>query len=417
MKIKYFNILILLFFSIFCLIGCGNSGFQLSTEYIEKNMYVGEKIFLQTNANNKEEVIWESDNVLLATVSKNGLVTALSAGEVTITATYGQYVSIAIINIYQRDIIKDVDITINGEQSILVNETIKYTAKVLPAQYNSITWSVSDKTIATIDQTGLLTTLKPGIVTIRAALTSSPLNYKEILVLVRTGDGVQDVINNYIYNNLYQTVGNYELLSINQTVVNLVKTVEKSVIGISNYSDYAGSSNTGTGTGGIYKRETTANGYKYTVFTNHHVIEDGKSVKVYLGDIDEYVFANVVKSDKNLDLAVLTFEHKNLYEPLKLGSIGSIANGDFVVAIGNPGGYDYYGSVTFGMVSKYNRVYGDNEMVYVQHDAPINPGNSGGPLFNLQGEVIGINTLKLVSNDIEGMGFAIAMEEFLKYLQ
>ena len=206
MKIKYFNILILLFFSIVCLIGCGNSGFQLSTEYIEKNMYVGEKIFLQTNANNKEEVIWESDNVLLATVSKNGLVTALSAGEVTITATYGQYVSIAIINIYQRDIIKDVDITINGEQSILVNETIKYTAKVLPAQYNSITWSVSDKTIATIDQTGLLTTLKPGIVTIRAALTSSPLNYKEILVLVRTGDGVQDVINNYIYNNNYNQI-------------------------------------------------------------------------------------------------------------------------------------------------------------------------------------------------------------------
>ena len=59
----------------------------------------------------------------------------------------------------------------------------------------------------------------------------------------------------------------------------------------------------------------------------------------------------------------------------------------------------------------------DNNVVYVQHDAPINPGNSGGPLFNLRGEVVGINTLKLVSTDIEGMGFAIAMETFLDYLE
>ena len=214
MKIRNINILILLFFSVFCLVGCGISNLNISTEYIEKNMYVGEKILLQTNAQDKEEVVWESDNEALATVSQNGLVTALSAGEVTITATYGQYISIAIINIYQRDIIQDIDISITGSQSVLVNETIKFSAKVTPTQYNSVSWSVSDKSVATIDQTGLLTALKPGIVTVRAALTQSPLNYKDVLVLVRTGDGVQDVINNYIYNNLYQTVGNYELLSI-----------------------------------------------------------------------------------------------------------------------------------------------------------------------------------------------------------
>ena len=418
MKIKNFNLLIMLFLSIFCLLGCsGFSNLQISTEYIEKNMYVGEKILLSTNAEYEEEVYWESTDESIATVSNYGLVTAISAGEVTIIASYGNYSCVAVIYIYQKSVIYDVVISITGKQSILVDEQTTFKASVTPSSYKDITWSSSDTSVATIDQTGTLTALKPGIVTIRCALTNSPLTYNEVLVLVRTGDGVQDIINNYIYNNLYVTSGDFNLISLNNTVVNMVKSVEKSVIGVSNYSNTQGTSSQGTGTGGIYKRETTANGYKYTVFTNHHVIEDAKSVKVYLGDIDEYVFANIIKSDENLDLAVLTFEHTNLYEPLKLGSFGSVANGDFVVAIGNPGGYSYYGSVTFGMVSKYNREYGNNKMIYVQHDAPINPGNSGGPLFNLNGEVIGINTLKLVSNDIEGMGFAIAMEVFLDYLK
>lgn len=417
MKIKKFNIFVLILLCISCLVGCSQiSELKISTEYIEKNMYVGDKILLKTNAENQEEVVWETSDDLVAIVSEDGLVTALSVGEVTIIAKYGDYNSIVIINVYERTVINDIDITISGNQSVLVNETTKLIATVTPSKYQDIIWSSSDSNIATIDQTGTITALKPGVVTIRATLANHPLNYKDILVLVRTGDGIQDVINNYIYNNLYQTSGNYDLLSLNETVVNLVKTVEKSVIGVSNYSNEEGTSNAGTGTGGIYKREQTANGYKYTVFTNHHVIEDAKCVKVYLGDLDEYVVANIVKSDDNLDLAVLTFEHTNLYEPLKLGSIGSIANGDFVVAIGNPGGFSYYGSVTFGMVSKYNRVHGSNKMIYVQHDTPINPGNSGGPLFNLKGEVVGINTLKLVSDDIEGMGFAIAMEEFLEYL-
>ena len=69
------------------------------------------------------------------------------------------------------------------------------------------------------------------------------------------------------------------------------------------------------------------------------------------------------------------------------------------------------------MVSEETRKMKDSDVIYVQHDAPINPGNSGGPLFNLEGEVIGINTLKLAASDIEGMGFAIAMESFLEYLK
>ncbi len=425
MKIKKFLIIILIFTGILLLTGCKltSSNFIPTVDYIKKTMYVGDEMLLDTNLQNPD-VKWESMNPDVASVSETGLVKALAPGKTEVIATYNNLICSVIIDVYQKAVLNYIDITITGKQTVLINETITLSALITSVEYGKsndnlntgVVWTSSDTSIASIDQTGLVTGLKPGIVTIRASLQDAPLHYKEVLILVRTGEGVQDVVNNYIYNNLYVTTGDYNLLKINETVVNLVKSVEKSVIGVSAYANADGTSLLGTGTGGIYKREKTADGYKYIVFTNHHVIENSKCVKVYLGDRDEYIMAKVVKSDSALDLAVLTFEYNVLYEPLKLGSDGSIFNGDFVVAIGNPGGYEYYGSVSFGMVSCSNRPYGNNNMIYVQHDAPINPGNSGGPLFNLRGEVVGINTLKLVSNDIEGMGFAIAMEIFLKYL-
>lgn len=426
MKSKKTCIILLILFCLLALTGCvyNETKFGPTVEYIKKTMYVGDEMLLDTNLQSPE-VEWSSSNPEVASVTLDGLVKALKAGDAEISAKYNGATCVVIINVYQKAISNDIDINIVGKQTVLINETTELKAIITSVEYEgssqnintNVIWSTSDETIATIDQTGVVTGLKPGIVTIRATLQDLQLNYKDVLVLVRTGEGVQDVVNNYIYNNLYVTTGDYDLMKINETVVNLVKSVEKSVIGVSAFANKDGTASVGTGTGGIYKRETIANGYKYTVFTNHHVIEEGKSVKVYLGDRDEYVFAEVVKSNEALDLAVLTFEHSYCYEPLKLGSIGSIANGDFVVAIGNPGGYDYYGSVSFGMVSCYNRPYGGKDMIYVQHDTPINPGNSGGPLFNLKGEVVGINTLKFVSADIEGMGFSIAMEIFLDYLK
>ena len=386
---------------------------NISGSLYEKTINVGDKLLLHTNFDDTYEVVWESTDENVAVVDQSGLVEGVGVGVANIVATSNGSSTSVEIKVVDDEIVPI--ISIFGKQTVLVNETttLNATSTKLNAKF---VWYSSDQTIATVDQQGVVKGLLPGVVTIKVSLSDDPSIYKEMVLLVRTGTGIQDIINNYINENIYITGGNFDLETLNNKVVNMVKSVEESVIGVSCYSNANGTTLAGTGTGGIYKKEITDNGFKYTVFTNHHVIEDGKAIKVYLGELDEYVNAEVIKSDADMDIAILTFEHSKEYEPLKLGTMGSVNNGDFVVAIGNPGGYTYYGSVTFGMVSCNNRIMKDSDVVYVQNDTPINPGNSGGPLFNLKGEVVGINTLKLVSNDIEGMGFAIAMEEFLEYL-
>nr|HPN90959.1 trypsin-like peptidase domain-containing protein [Bacilli bacterium] len=124
----------------------------------------------------------------------------------------------------------------------------------------------------------------------------------------------------------------------------------------------------------------------------------------------------VVGMDNKVDIALITFVHSRLINPVEFAGDEEIKKGSFAIAIGNPDGYDYYGSVTFGVVSSPLRYINDDtdgdgvndySAEYLQHDVAINPGNSGGGLFNIYGQLIGINTLKLVNTDIDNMGFAI----------
>ena len=417
MKIKKLLYIILVPILVLFLTGCFNDGsLTIVIGNYEKHIYVGDKVYLTTNKeqlSSDEQVVWETSDEFVVTVTQDGLVEAVGEGVATVTAILGDYENIVIF--YVTDEYAKPEIEITGPQQVVVKQTINLKATI--NNNSELIWETSNKTIATVDQGGLVEGITPGVVTIKVTSADDYNVYKEIIILVSSGNGIQDVVKNYIEKYSYVLDGNFDLTSLNNKVVNMVKSVEKSVIGIATYSNKAGTSLQSTGTGGIYKKETTSTGYKYTVFTNHHVIEGGEAIKVYLGDIDEYVFAKLVKSDDSLDIAILTFEHSSNYEVLQLGKVGGVNNGDFVVAIGNPGGFTYYGSVTFGMVSESTRTKSDSEAIYVQHDTPINPGNSGGPLFNLNGEVIGINTLKLASSTIEGMGFSIAAETFLEYLK
>ncbi len=152
----------------------------------------------------------------------------------------------------------------------------------------------------------------------------------------------------------------------------------------------------GTGSGVII----SADGY---ILTNNHVVDGAKEVTVTVGDHDEYK-ARVVGRDPKTDLAVLKISPRRALTVAALGNSDQTRVGDWVLAIGNPFGLSR--TVTSGIVSAKGRVIGsgpyDN---YIQTDASINPGNSGGPLFNMQGEVIGINTAILPYG--QGIGFAI----------
>lgn len=152
----------------------------------------------------------------------------------------------------------------------------------------------------------------------------------------------------------------------------------------------------------------TEDGY---IVTNQHVIADATEITVILNTGEEYK-ATLIGADAKTDLAVLKIDAKNL-TAATLGDSSQVEVGDLAVAIGNPLGQEFAGSVTAGVVSAVNRKMTVDNRTYnlIQTDAAINPGNSGGALVNKYGEVIGINSIKMSQTGVEGIGFAIASSE------
>ncbi|ABI88219.1 MULTISPECIES: DegQ family serine endoprotease [Burkholderia] len=153
----------------------------------------------------------------------------------------------------------------------------------------------------------------------------------------------------------------------------------------------------------------SADGY---ILTNAHVIDGANVVTVKLTDKREYK-AKVVGSDKQSDVAVLKIDASGL-PTVKIGDPGQSKVGQWVVAIGSPYGFD--NTVTSGIISAKSRALPDeNYTPFIQTDVPVNPGNSGGPLFNLQGEVIGINSMIYSqTGGFQGLSFAIPINEAIK---
>jgi serine protease Do len=144
------------------------------------------------------------------------------------------------------------------------------------------------------------------------------------------------------------------------------------------------------------------------ILTNHHVISGADEVIVRLSNRDEYV-AKIIGSDEASDVAVLKVEADDL-PTLKFGDSDKLRVGEWVLAIGSPFGFDH--SVTAGIVSAKGRsLPSDNYVPFIQTDVAINPGNSGGPLFNLEGEVVGINSqIYSRTGGFMGLSFAIPIE-------
>jgi serine protease Do len=141
------------------------------------------------------------------------------------------------------------------------------------------------------------------------------------------------------------------------------------------------------------------------VLTNNHVIQGATEIQVTLSD-DRKFTARVVGRDESTDIGLLKLENAKDLPTVPLGNSDALEQGDFVVALGNP--LSFRGSVTFGIVSaKARSLRGSPYDDYIQTDAPINQGNSGGPLFNLQGEVVGINTAIISPQIGQGIGFAV----------
>lgn len=190
-----------------------------------------------------------------------------------------------------------------------------------------------------------------------------------------------------------------------------INNVYDSVVVVQNYKN---DKSNGIGSGFIYNND----GY---IMTNSHVIEGASNIKVMLMSGDA-VDATIIGDDEYADIAVIKIDKKYVTKVATLGSSESINVGDTVFTIGSPISSEYYGTVTRGILSGKNRlvnvtVESSNDWIMnvMQTDAAINPGNSGGPLCNANGDVIGINLMKLVQSQVEGMGFAIPIEDAISY--
>lgn len=180
-----------------------------------------------------------------------------------------------------------------------------------------------------------------------------------------------------------------------------------SVKSITNYNGFFPQETEGLGSGFIINEE----GY---ILTNYHVIEGATEVSVTLSDKTE-VKASIVNYDQEQDVAMIKIiDDVKVPGVVELGNSDALQTGEEVLAIGTPLSKDLADTLTNGIVSALNRnVETDTGVTLnlIQTNAAINPGNSGGPLINTRGEVIGINTMKMMSNDVEGLGFAIPIND------
>lgn len=228
---------------------------------------------------------------------------------------------------------------------------------------------------------------------------------KMFIIFFCLGLGSVIVISNFIKpNQSVDNTGNEHMVM--GSVSDVAQRVSPSIVGISNLHSSGDMFNRANieanGSGVIYDRA----GH---IITNYHVISGAEKIIVTLAD-GESKEASLIGADQRTDLAVLRIKAEKKITPARLGNSDRLQVGQEVVAIGNPLGLRFARSVTSGVISGLNRVINTEEgFVFrlIQTDAAINPGNSGGALVNLDGEVVGINTIKIAMPGYEGMGFSI----------
>ncbi|MFC0273090.1 S1C family serine protease [Metabacillus herbersteinensis] len=203
-------------------------------------------------------------------------------------------------------------------------------------------------------------------------------------------------------------------VDVSTAVTQAVDNVSDAVVGVINIQQ-AGFWNekgeAGTGSGVIYKKS----GENAFVVTNHHVIAGATQIEISLSD-GKRVPAEILGTDQLTDLAVLRVNSQDIKQVAEFGDSDQIKPGEPVIAIGNPLGLQFSGSVTQGIISGTERAIPidsnqdgqiDWNSEVMQTDAAINPGNSGGALVNIDGKVIGINSMKIAQSAVEGIGLAI----------
>ena len=213
-------------------------------------------------------------------------------------------------------------------------------------------------------------------------------------------------------------------LDVDTAVTGAYDIAADAVVGITNIQEasiFSTSGEAGTGSGVVYKKD---NGKAFIV-TNHHVIDGASTIEVTLADGTKQN-AKLLGSDVWTDLAVLEVEATDISTIAEFGDSDALKPGEPIMAIGNPLGLQFSGSVTKGIISGLERTIEidvnndgivDWNAEVIQTDAAINPGNSGGALVNILGQVVGINSMKIAEQSVEGIGLAIPINAVLPIIE
>lgn len=263
-----------------------------------------------------------------------------------------------------------------------------------------------------------------SVISILGGALLSGVSQGYINTILNPGVSVQDNINNSKSQPQGTAAGYTKAEGEPLSTPEIVDKVGPAVVGIVNkttygnaygqfgsiYGDLNKEVEQGSGSGVIL----SSDGY---IVTNNHVIENATALSVILNNGKEYS-AKLIGKDPSTDLAVIKIDAQNLTYA-QVGNSSSLRVGETAIAIGNPLGQEFAGTTTKGIISGLNRsvTIDDKTLNLIQTDAAINPGNSGGALVNEYGHLIGINTAKISSTTLEGLGFAIPIDEAKPIIQ
>ncbi|ENH95950.1 serine protease [Gracilibacillus halophilus YIM-C55.5] len=261
-----------------------------------------------------------------------------------------------------------------------------------------------------------------------AVLLPTMVTYDLLPYQVITGemDDANEADNDQSNPGTTSNVTNVEV-DISTRISDIVSEVTPAVVGVVNVQsgmslwDQEEENQQGIGSGVIYKIDNSS----AYIITNHHVIQGADQVEIMLPD-ESRVEASIVGSDMFTDLAVIEIDASYAEQAIEIGTSSQVNVGEPAIAIGNPLGMNLSGSVTQGIISGTQRAIpqdfngdgrADWQAEVIQTDAAINPGNSGGALINMEGQLIGINSMKIAQSAVEGIGFAIPVDDAIPVIQ
>lgn len=436
---KKILLIILLFFSLAIIPACNFStgifeGITTTKVLMEgdSTIYIGEQTTIVAEINPlgeyNNEFIWSTTNTDILLVDESGNVTGISKGLASVVATskensslYGRFsIKVEEKPIEYTDEAPE-QITLQGDKEAVTRTKAYYSFETTPFNASQEVGYISNnEDVATVDNFGIVTFKEAGTVII-TVYSKKNENINASITVNVTEDLRDDSYETQVKKVIAETKN--AILGVSNYVYNTNNVLVFTSFGSGFVYRTTGVLEDGTLTADITDEKIVT--YEYYLITNRHVVKDSDAIKIYIHMIDDEVPATVVHYDDKVDLAVVKFQYEEYLEPLKFADSDLVEQGDVVIAIGNPKSFDYSSSATQGIVSHPERYVSDDtdgdgtndwDAVYIQHDASINPGNSGGPLLNMYGRVIGINTMKFASTDIDNMGFSIPSNTIVSLL-